>query len=115
MKRIQGALRNRGLLYFYMPTSKIFLNYTDGFNVDEDMAAISYQGGYWDYRDQEGIARRCMDYTSADADSYVASSNMKNWSNIIRIGTMLTKTCLIYWIKVGIRAMQTWQVSYNDI
>ena len=57
MKRIQGALRNRGLLYFYMSTSKVFLNYTDWHDVDEDLRTTTYQGGAWNNESRAGIAR----------------------------------------------------------
>ena len=78
MKRIQGALRNRGLLYFYMSTSKVFFNYTDWCDVDEDIDALLVDNGYWGDHNSAGITRRCMDIDSSYYNDAVASSNMKN-------------------------------------
>lgn len=58
MKRVQGVLRNRGLLYFYMPTSKDIIYYTDEHNVDEDMMTIIDQGGSWFYGIEAGVMER---------------------------------------------------------
>ena len=77
MKRIQGALRNRDLLYFYMPTSKIFLNYTDWQDVDEDMMTIAGCGGNWntwDKSEASGVMCRVMGDTPTTTSLTVASS-----------------------------------------
>ena len=78
-----------------MPTSKVFLNYTDWHEVDEDERTILVYGCMWlgdrATSDGTGIYRRDM-YDPVDHASYtVASSNMKN-SQIIRIRIMSTKT-----------------------
>lgn len=73
MKRVQGALRNRGLLYFYMSTSKVFFNYADAHDVDEDIKSISVHGGH--YRENKtGIARRTMNDTPTVAPSTIVAS-----------------------------------------
>ena len=76
MKRIQGALRNRGLLYFYMSTSKDIIYYTDNHRVDEDNLTISVHGGNWLY--EAGIACRFVVDASTNYYVHVASSNMQN-------------------------------------
>lgn len=58
--RVQGVLRNRGLLYFYMSTSKIFLNYTGWHDVDEDVRTIADHGGSWNAGTATGIVNRLM-------------------------------------------------------
>ena len=74
MKRIQGALRNRGLLYFYMSTSKVFLNYTDWHDVDEEMRTVPYYGDHWEYGNSAGIFDRYMNSAPAVSGHFVASS-----------------------------------------
>jgi len=52
--------------------------YTDEHVVDEDVIAISVQGGKWRYGDSSGITEREFSTSPATALDYVASSNMKN-------------------------------------
>ena len=56
-----------------MSTSKIFLNYTDWHDVDEEMRTISISSGYWDDRGGAGAARREMHPTSISTFDTVAS------------------------------------------
>ena len=71
--------------------SRLIIYYTDMHYVDEDMSAISNQGGYQAHGKPAGIAYRNLSISPSFGDPYVASSNMKN-SQIIRIGLMSTKT-----------------------
>ena len=52
---------------------KIFLNYTDFHNVDEDRMAISLQGGDWVNGSSLGIAHRDMIGAPTDISPAVAS------------------------------------------
>lgn len=58
-----------------MPTSKVFLNYTDWHEVDEDMMTICTYNGWYDAGDWAGIILRYMvdtpTLTSSDVASYV--------------------------------------------
>ena len=56
-----------------MSTSEIFLNYTDLHNVDEDLTAISLQGGSWYHDTFAGAALRSIDNISSGALDVVAS------------------------------------------
>ena len=73
--RVQGVLRNRDLLYFYMSTSKVFSNYTDFHDVDEDLRTIMYQGGRWFNGSYAGIMHRGIDNSPTTSD-IVALSNI---------------------------------------
>ena len=73
MKRIQGALRNRGLLYFYMPTSKDIIYYTDFHNVDEDLKTVIIQGGDWVNGTALGITQRDL-YSPPTSCGYSVAS-----------------------------------------
>ena len=78
-----------------MSTSKVFLNYTDFHDVDEDMATIVRHGGWYVDGNLSGITCRFMRETPTNTSESVASSNMKN-SQIIRMVLMSTKTwCLL--------------------
>ena len=48
-------------------------NYTDAHNVDEDVTAIPYHGGYWPHGDIAGIALRDIACDSSDLFFTVAS------------------------------------------
>ena len=61
-----------------MSTSKVFLNYTDWHDVDEEMRTISIQGGFWTEGEWVGITYRNVIDSSTTSGFYVASSNMKN-------------------------------------
>ena len=64
-----------------MSTSKVFLNYTDYHDVDEDVRTITAQGGDWGLWWGEtfcGVSCRFIQNDSTDSGEHVASSNMKN-------------------------------------
>ena len=73
-----------------MSTSKVFLNYTDWHEVDEDERTIPFHGGHQLRDSMTGIADLDMAHTPTNYYDIVASSNMKN-SQIIRMRTMSTK------------------------
>ena len=116
--RVQGVLRNRDLLYFYMSISKVFLNYTDWHDVDEEMRTICICGGRWGYENYAGntagLTHRNMDTPSTEIWNSVASSNMKN-SQIIRMVLMSTKTWCLLASAMGNGTMETRQVSHFEI
>ena len=91
------------------------LNYTDWFDVDEDQMTVACHGGCW-CEDQAGIAHR-NPYNNPflSGGPSVASSNIRNWSFIIRIFTMSTKRwgLLSFMVRVGTITSQ--QVPRNDI
>ena len=92
MKRIQGALRNRGLLYFYMSTSRIIHSYTDFHDVDEDRMTITACGGNWQEAIWVGIAFRPVNIdpsTSPHSDVASVCRHLK-YSSIIRMLMMST-------------------------
>ena len=75
-----------------MSTSKVFLNYTDNHDVDENERTISSYGGLWMYDgDRAGITARNLYSSSLILDSTVASSNIQKY-RVIRILMMSTKT-----------------------
>ena len=53
--------------------AKIFLNYTDQHNVDEDLTAIPLHGERWDCESKAGIARRSLNDHSTYSSDAVAS------------------------------------------
>jgi hypothetical protein len=73
MKRIQGALRNRGLLYFYMSTSEDIIYYTDWHDVDEDMRTIASYGGHYNAEGTVGIMDRNPSSNFTEVYEFVAS------------------------------------------
>ena len=79
--------------YIYVASSDTWeiSNYTDIHDVDEDDRTMPAYGGYWEFIIFTGIMLRHMIDSPFHGAHIVASSNVKNWSNIIRIGTMSTK------------------------
>ena len=64
-----------------MSTSKIFLNYTDQHNVDEDVKSIPLHGGHWVHENKAGITHRDMNDISdilSNLAPYVAFMRNKN-------------------------------------
>ena len=61
-----------------MSTSKVFLNYTDWHEVDEDERTIPFHGGHQLRDSMTGIADLDMAHTPTNYYDIVASSNMKN-------------------------------------
>ena len=54
-----------------------FLNYTDGHDVDEDIASIMAQGGYWDNGASVGVTLRLVfDLSSAAYDTVASRRNI---------------------------------------
>ena len=78
MKRIQGALRNRASCIFICRHLRYSLNYTDGHDVDEDMATIVRHGGWYVDGYMSGVACRFMRETPTNISESVASSNIQN-------------------------------------
>ena len=61
-----------------MSTSKVFLNYTDFHDVDEDLRTFTRLGGYWFEESREGITYRYIFNSSSYAADDVASSDIQN-------------------------------------
>ena len=61
-----------------MSTSKIFLNYTDYHDVDENLRTISNYGGDWPAGNSAGVALRTPYDNPTDSGSGVASSDIQN-------------------------------------
>jgi len=59
-------------------TSKIFLNYTDYHDVDEEMRTIVRLGGYWRHDISAGVALRDVAGGPSELSNVVASSNIQN-------------------------------------
>ena len=78
MKRIQGALRNRAPCIFICLHLRIFFNYTDHHDVDEEMRTIVRHGGWYVDGNLSGFTCRFMRETPTNTSESVASSNMKN-------------------------------------
>ena len=61
-----------------MSTSKIFLNYTDAHDVDENEKTIVHCGNTWNRETQAGIAHRDFFHFPTYSFDFVASSNIQN-------------------------------------
>ena len=67
---MQEALRNRGLLYFYMPTSKDIIYYTDFHDVDENRVTSNLAGGSCAIGGLCGVT--CLQTMNPPTDAYDA-------------------------------------------
>ena len=56
-----------------MSTSKIFLNYTDWADVDEDLRTITHHGGDWTHICRAGVTERFISTDTSFVNEYVAS------------------------------------------
>ena len=61
-----------------MSTFKVFLNYTDWHDVDEEMRTIVRLGGWWTSGEPAGVFDGDMYNTPTASENIVASSNIKN-------------------------------------
>ena len=95
-------------------THKIW-NYTDDHDVDEDLRTILLQGGMWYQNDNAGGTCRYMGDTPTTAWDTAASSDIRNWSNIIRIFMMSTKISELFAPMMEVGYMRTMKVSCIDI
>ena len=57
---------------------KLIKYYTDAHNVDEDLTAISRDGGWWNHETQAGAAHRDLYHPSTFNTYYVASLKNKD-------------------------------------
>ena len=85
--------------------------YTDFQDVDEDARTVVNHGGHWAYGKAAGVACRHTYDIHTNTYSHVASPTMKNWSVIIRIIMMSTKTRHPFWLKGGIGSRKAMWVS----
>ena len=60
-----------------MPVYRV-INYTDGFDVDEDVVSISKCDGKWDNGEWGGVTFRDLYDSSTTSGDYVASSDIRN-------------------------------------
>ena len=65
--------RNRASCISYMSTYKIFLNYTDAHDVDEDLRTITHHGGDWTHICRAGVTERFISTDTSFVNEYVAS------------------------------------------
>ena len=65
-----------------MSTSENNLNYTDGYDVDEDTRTLSAHGDQWEYGNSAGITYRSM--TRAPTDTLSAVASLKNKNSLSR-------------------------------
>ena len=56
-----------------MSTYKIFLNYTDAHDVDEDLRTITHHGGDWTHICRAGVTERFISTDTSFVNEYVAS------------------------------------------
>ena len=65
--------------------------YTDYHDVDEDLRTHAHCGGDWWRGSYVGIIQRDLYQSPTAIFDIAASSDIRNWSNIMRIGIMSTK------------------------
>ena len=75
-------------------------NHADPHNVDEDLTTIPSHGCHRNMDSWAGVICRDAQNIPTDFGGYAASSNMKNWLNIIQIGMMSTKSWWLSRFKV---------------
>ena len=116
MKRIQGALRNRGLLYFYMSTSKVRFIVIRIITMSTKMSwllVVSVELGTM-VTCRVSYAEKCITLRRIYPIMLLRPTS-QDWSNIIRIFTMSTKMVRLSRFKVESGPLETRQVSWYDL